>query len=277
MCAWYERPRHSEEACAELLGHLLLEPAELLEALAPDGWERSPLRHVFHPTADQVREERERVARNLASWLGGAEAGEGAEGRSPREDPASVPEEPEREVVELLGRTLWDIFSDNHSVVDAEGVAYDLGSFRGSGGFIAEALNDRYPWLGRRYHYLDFYMGSALIGGRADLGPVYRWIFARLQAADCDWIYSFPRLYLIDFRGARRQADDELAYDPSEAVAAELEEAEHRKERDALSRRLDEAHEEAVRHAREKPLPATVAAYRDVFGALPEGWPHPDM
>ena len=192
MGAWKERPRHSDEASAELLGHLLLEPAELFEALAPNGWERSPLRNVFHPTPEQLREERERVARNLASWLGGAAAGEGGEGRSPRgdpgrsagaapgnvlddepfveggpeagarEDPASVAEEPEREVVELLGRTLWDVFSDNHTVVDSRGVG-------------------------------------------------------------------------------------------------------------------DEAHEDAMRRAREEPLPATVAAYRDIFGVLLEGWPHPDM
>lgn len=307
MHAWYERARHSEGVCAELLGRLLLEPPDLLEAFAPEGWERSPLRLVFNPTAEQLREERERIARNLTSWLGGTEAAEGREDRSPDGDagrspsapsdsilddgpPAegdpgagvlgdatSIPEEPEREVVELLGRTLWDIFSDNHTVVDSRGVAYDLGSFRGSGGFIAEALNERYPRSGGRYDYLDFYMGSALMGGRADLGPVYRWIFSRLRAAGCDWIFSFPRLHVVDLRGADVHVDDELGYDPGEAVRADLEEAEHRAELDALSRRLDEQHREAVRRAREEPLPATVAAYRDIFGVLPEGWPHADM
>jgi len=216
-----ERPRHSEEACAELLGGLTRDPPRVLDAPGPVPYESGP------------------------------------------------------EILEILGRALWDIFSDNHTVVDSEGTAYDLGSFRGSGEFIARVLNERYPWLDRRYTYLDFYMGGALSGGRVDLEPVHRWVFSRLQAAGCDWIYSFPRLHLLDMRGPTPWRDDELGYDPSEAVRAELEENERREELEALSAQLEEAYEEALRRARHEPLPPTVAAYRAVFGVLPEGWPHP--
>jgi len=45
---------------------------------------------------------------------------------------------------------------------------------------------------------------------------------------------------------------------------------------EALAAELAEAHEENVRRACHLPLPATVDAYRDVFGALPDGWPHPE-
>jgi hypothetical protein len=120
-------------------------------------------------------------------------------------------------------------------------------------------------------------MGGAFAGGRAGLQPIYGWVFSRLQAGGCDWIYSFPRLHVIDMRGPDPKRDDELRYDPSEAVRAELEGRGRREELEALSSQLDEAYEEAVRRARHEPLPATVAAYREVFGALPDGWPHPDM
>jgi hypothetical protein len=282
---WDDPPRHSDAACARLLDRLLLEPAELLGILAPEGWERSPLLLAFHPTPEQLAEEAERMRRNLDSLRksrparDGAEAGDEADPLDAREEStetAAKPVEPEREVVELLGVALWDIFSDNHSVVDAEGTAYDLGSFRGSAGFIAESINRRYPDLGGRYDYLDFYMGSLWRGDRADLSSVYRWIFGRLKEKRCRWIYSFPRLYLLDLRGAQAN-DDPTAYDPSEAVRAELEEAERAQGVESLAEKLDQAYEEAVRAARDAPLPPTVAAYRDVFGQLPEGWPYPDL
>lgn len=184
--------------------------------------------------------------------------------------------EPET-IVELLGRALWDIFSDNHAVVDSEGTAYDLGSFRSSGDFIARILNERYPWLPQRCGYLDFYMGGALLRGRVDLTPFHRWVFSRLRATGCDWVYSFPRLHIIDLSGPAQALDDELDYDPSEAVARELGERERREKLEALSSRLEDAYQDAVRQARHEALPDTVMAYREVFGVLPRGWPHPDM
>jgi len=197
----------------------------------------------------------------------------------PAGDGASLLEPGNREpeaVIEILGRALWDIFSNNHSVVDIGGTAYHLGSFRASGDFIARVLNQRYPST-RTYDYLDFYMGSALVSESVDMGPFHRWVFSHLKAAGCRWIYSFPRLHLIDLRGLARTGDDDFGTDPSEAVRRELEDRERREDVEDLSSRLDEAYEAAVRSARHDPLPATVAAHRDVFGVLPEGWPHPDM
>lgn len=281
-----DRPSHSQEACAQLLNRFLLAPQELLHAFTPEGWERSPLLRIFHPTPEQLRAEAERMRRNLAELWGrskpddtesrGHEPQEPREPGEPEEPAAPRTVKPEREVVELLGCALWDVFSDNHTVVDAEGKAYDLGSFRASGGFIAEAINRRYPGLGARYDYIDFYMGTALCADRADLRPVYRWIFTRLKEASCDWIYTFPRLYLVDLAGPG-QDDDMLRHDPSEAVRAELEEADRAEKLEDLAEDLEHAHEEAVRSARHAPLPAIVAAYREVCGALPEGWPHPEM
>src|SRR5207237_1759447 len=97
------------------------------------------------------------------------------------------PAEPEAEVRELVGQCLWDVFSDSHEVVASDGRQLDLGSFRGSGGFLADVLNRQ---LGEeRYDYLSFYMGTIGIAARADLTPVYRLIFRRLRAHGLDWVY----------------------------------------------------------------------------------------
>src|ERR687887_429361 len=77
---------------------------------------------------------------------------------------------PAREMVDLVGLVLWDVFSDNHTVFDADG-AFDLGSFRTAAGFLAEEINVRYRPVGGPRDYLDFYMGTMGIGRRADLGP----------------------------------------------------------------------------------------------------------
>jgi hypothetical protein len=179
---------------------------------------------------------------------------------------------PEREVVELLGLALWDIFSGGHSVIDAEGRAHHLGSFRSAAALIAEVFEERYPALGRR-EYIDFYMGTVMVAHRADLRPVYRWIFQRLREAGRDWCYVFPRIHVV-----RLPEEDDTgfeAYDPSEAVRTEFERSKREEEFRALEEKLNRAHDEALERARRMPPPPTVAAYRDVYGVLPEGWPPP--
>ena len=117
-------------------------------------------------------------------------------------------------------------------------------------------------------------MGTAMVSGRADLRPVYRWIFARLQEESCRWIYSFPRLYLVS---PLSPGEELTTYDPSEAIRREIERDERAERIRDLQDRFHELYRAAIRRARQEPLPKTVAAYRDVFGALLEGWPHPDM
>lgn len=180
--------------------------------------------------------------------------------------------ENEREVLSRLGDALWDIFSDNHTVFDANG-AYALGSFRGSAGFIADVLNHRYGMIRTGFDYLDFYMGSG--SRQQSFAAVYQWIFAGLKAAGCDWLYSFPRLYVIRFDAD--DSTDMLDYDPGKAVQAQLERQNRDARHDKMVDELERAHEESLSSARHQPLPVTVAAYRAVYDRLPTGWPHPDM
>jgi hypothetical protein len=194
----------------------------------------------------------------------------------------------------------------------------DLGSFRASAGFLAETLNaelgleseltqeremsrlknligvkpadlvahlkaqwgqeDKIPREERGYDYMDFYCGTQMVGGRADLTGVYRFIFRRLRAAGCDWRYTFPRLHLVDLRplgDALKERDEssKFDYDPSAAFAQEAERAEKDAEIAETRARLDDSYREAVAAAREGPPPLTVTAYRAEYGEWPEGWP----
>jgi hypothetical protein len=56
--------------------------------------------------------------------------------------------ESQEEVTEFVGLCLWDVFSDNHDVIAADGRVVDIGSFRGAGAFLDEHLTrgeDRWP------------------------------------------------------------------------------------------------------------------------------------
>jgi hypothetical protein len=252
---------------------------DALQELAPEGWHKSPLLAVFHPSVEQVYQESLALHRNMLAL------------RRPDDTSASRPEptlaeiaanyrehavEVEREVRELVGRCLWDIFSDNHDVVAADGRRLDLGSFRGSGDFIADLLNRQTAT--RQYDYMDFYLGTIWVNDRADLVPVYRMIFRRLRANGFDWVYQFPRIYAIDFRPLKEALEkkDEpewLNYSPSESLAKEEEEKKRDRELAEFRESLDEDYREAVAKAQESPPPPTVHAYQDVYGAYPRGWP----
>lgn len=232
------------------------------------------------------------------------------------------PVDPARECQELVGRCLWDVLADNHEVTDADGRWLDLGSMRSAGGVLAEVLNAQggppplprpdmsdmfdkmfQPPPGEQtpqmkefmaqmrkemvgdggYTYLDFYLGSVHVSGRADLGPVYELIFRRLRGRGLDWKYTFPRLYAVDMRPLKKMLDDQkreedgepefAGYDPSAAFEEEAEEQRRDEELADLRERLDEGHRQAVEEAKDREPPATVRAYRAVCGRWPDGWP----
>jgi hypothetical protein len=275
----------TENECEQLFDALFphgLDGEDVLKTLAPKGWECLPLRFCFHPTAEQIFEESIRIHRNLANFRRGDDPGPplseptldeiGAEHRD-------KPIEPREECRELLGRCLWDVFAENHEVIAPGRRLCDLGSFRAAAGFIADWLNCRSGLTNGTYDYMDFYMGTIMISGRADLTPVYELIFQGLRNNGCDWTYAFPRLYLLDLKPLREQLaamseqPEWASYSPSEAVANEEQEREHEAERERLRASLDESHRQAVTEAQKAPPPKIVQAYRGVFGQFPRGWP----
>jgi hypothetical protein len=252
---------------------------DVIAELAPEGWESSPLLAVCHPTLAQIYDEACGIHRNLLALRRPDDSSSPSQAPTLDDVAKDFREsaiDPEREVRELVGKCLWDILSENHDVIAADGRRLDLGSFRASAGFLADFLNRVAETV--EYDYLDFYLGTCWIAGRADLTPVYKLIFRRLRARGLDWIYHFPRLYAVDLRPLNEalQSDDMpqwQQYDPSEALAAETEEREQTKRLAALRESLNEAHREAIEDALTRPPPATVIAYEQVYGQYPQGWP----
>jgi hypothetical protein len=251
--------------------------ADMLAELAPEGWENSPLVAINHPSVEQCYAEAVQSHRNLWNL------------RRP-DDPRPLPPEPtweevageykerpietEIELRELVGQCLWDIFSDSHEVVAGDGRVLGLGSFRASGGFLADILNRQIG--SRQYDYLSFYMGTIWVAQRADLTPVYTVIFRRLKIRGLDWIYHFPRVYAIDFRPLKAALDegkepDWVNYSPSEALAKEQEEQERDRELAELRESLDEGYRKAVEEALKHPPSPTVLAYHSVYGRFSTG------
>ncbi len=191
---------------------------------------------------------------------------------------ADDPAENSRNAAELVGRCVWDVFSNEHEVIAPDGRLVHLGSFRGTGEFIADHLNRR---TGRpEWGYMDFYLGTGAPWclAQTDLGSVYELIFRRLQRRGLNWVYHFPRLHLVDFRPLREDLDREgkpdwTDYSPSEALAKEEENRKRDEEIAEFRERLEEGRNEEIEEALKQPPPAVVEAYRKVYGQWPGGWP----
>lgn len=230
---------------------------------------------------EQLFEERVTVHRNLEEWRRLRRRREGTTAGEPRPEPTlddvrceyeSSPVNVQDEVTELVGLCLWDIFSDNHDVIAADGRVADIGSFRGAGAFLDEYLTrDQAGW--RDGDYMRFYMGTIWINRRADLVPVYVMIFRRLKATSADWMYHFPEIGIVELARADDVDKAGAAYSVSQAAVAELETQNRRAEVERPRAELREANAHAREEAMDRPPPAIVRAYRQVYGGDPRGWP----
>jgi hypothetical protein len=288
-----------------------LRDSRLLAELCPEGWENSPLFACFHPPPAMAYREYLAHRETMRSLDLGMSRRKGMPDSDapPFEEPELGFDEfcetyadewgkrgagvdPVEESAELMGLCLWDVFSDNHEVIAADGRVADLGSFRGTAAEIADFFDespageaedededddedeadDEELWGRReRSDYMRFYMGTIWVGGRADLAPVYRLIFQRLHACGADWKFDFPKLHLFSPGEVAEHAG--LPYDPSAAVADESERAARESERQRVQAKLDRNNLAAQRAARSQPPPDTVRAYQEIYGAFPAGWP----
>ncbi len=274
---------------------------DVLVEVAPEGWERSPLLACFHPSVERIFEEQLQFHRNveelgkLLKRRGRSESLRAPPSNNePRDEPTLEgvrrehqprPVRQAEEVTELVGQCLWDVFSDNHDVIVADGRIGDIGSFRGASAFLDEYITRAVANTPRlhvragpssgsdRGDHMRFYKGSIWISGRADLVPVYSMIFRRLQSMGADWIYHFPELGVVDLSQHKTEDESTAGYSPTRAVAAEREAQKRRAEVERLRAVLAEGNARAREEAMDRPPPATVRAYRAVFGQDPLGWP----
>lgn len=272
---------HELRALFDRLFPLGFAGVDVFAEIAPEGWEHSPLLACFHPSVEQILDERLAIHRNLSQLDRLRSRGDGSALEPPaeptlddvRREHAPSPVNVDEEVTELIGLCLWDVFSDNHDVFAADGRRADIGSFRGAGTFLDEYLT-RDQDGSRGGDYMRFYMGTIWIARRADLTPVYAMIFRRLQSAGASWEYHFPEIGVIDLMEMRGDSvKPGGTYPVSEGAAAELAAQRRRSEVERFRARLRDANARAREEAMDGPAPAIVRGYRRVNGRDPRGWP----
>ena len=258
--------------------------ADVLTEIAPSGWETSPLLACFHPSVEKVFQERVQLHRRIEELVGDRREREPDNSKlAPKHEPtleevrADWQDKPVNmceEVTDLVALCLWDVFSNSHDVIAADGRLADIGSFRGAAGFLVEYLTGPNDDLWSM-DYCRFYMGTIWISDRADLTPVYAMIFHRLKTLGADWEFHFPELGLVDLSPLREKMEKQKPedYSPSEAFGKEQEERERQAELERFRAELAEGSAQARRDAMDHPPPATVRAYQTIYGRDPKGWP----
>lgn len=105
--------------------------ADVIQEIAPEGGENSPLLACFHPSPATVLEECLQLHRS-SEWLRCTLKTKNPENPPRAPDPQSTMEQVLAdwqdqtvnildEAMEIVGRCLWDVFSDNHKVIAEDG------------------------------------------------------------------------------------------------------------------------------------------------------------
>lgn len=264
----------SDSECTDLFHYLFDSPKETMQELATNGWENSPLIKVMHPDAEEVFENRLRTHQNINSLFKSVKETAEPTLASIQQELAENPKpvKPYDEFIEIFGSALWCIFSNNHEVINQKGAVYDMGSFRGSGRFIADFINEYYP-IDHSLDYIDFYCCDLLLLDQEHAYPLFVHIFNKLKNKELDWKYSFPRMGIVSFNNDEKTANAQ-DYDPTKAIAEEIEHQKKQKEIDAFQATLDEAYEEEREEAKYQKPPMIIRAYAEVYGCFPDGWVH---
>lgn len=258
-----------------LLDFIFEDAKGLYKKVAPKGWKDSEFVHFFHPTAEQQFVEHKQLSENI----------KGLFGKEKPETKATSEEEfvqgsledinAYNEFLYILGLCVYDIFSMNHEVMREDGQIYDLGSFRGTGGFLADYFNSDAIETTEKYTYTDFYMGSIFIESRADLLPFYIFIFDKLKQKNCNWSYAFPELSVIEFgnQDVKQVTETPEEYRPEIALSKEQEANERKRIFNDLREDIEKSNKESFEEAKYRPVPKIVQAYKIIFASLPDGHP----
>ena len=159
----------------------------------------------------------------------------------------------------FFGDSLWDVFSNNHTVFSVEDrTEFSIGSWRGSGSFIASFIEHQNCEL--QFNYLDFYMGH--FHENQETKSSYEFIFKQLKNNGFDWQYEYPQLGIVDFTSTKK---DIASYNPNEAMEAE-------QNKNDLLKRIEDINEETKQDIQSSATTAIILAYTNVYGGYPHGW-----
>ncbi len=266
-----------EDICEALLTELFHSIPQLLQTIAPGGFENSPLFLISHPTPEQQYKEYCEMKEGMKSLR---EIMKKKTDNKPLrsfekfiKDIITNPVDAQYEMVSIFGDCIWNIFSNNHTVFTTNSESYNLGSWKGTSGFIADVINKLQLVSDKSFDYTDFYMGGIFTNERADLTPVYEFIFKKLKAKHLDWEYSFSRMGLLNFKKDENEKDDIENYSPSEALKKQLENEKQQNETDKLQQQLVDIYNLEYEEAHYKNPTPEVMAYYNVYRHYPKGHP----
>ncbi len=155
-----------DEICKTLLIELFQSIPELLQQVAPNGFSLSELVQVYHPLPKQQYKEYRHFQLQLISLQKRLKKLVTAEPTKSYEaflhDLETTPADEQFEMVSIFGSCLWNIFSNNHTVFNQNGEAYDLGSWRGAGGSIADVINKLNPGFRQKLRLPRLLYGSII-------------------------------------------------------------------------------------------------------------------
>lgn len=272
--------RKTDEECIDILRFIFNDAEQFYKKIAPNGLKNTDLVLFLHPTAEQQYEEHIRLINNVNRLTKKSKQKEGEELKVSdftQDDLTDISEDDE--FLYILGLSTYDVFSNNHEVIGEDNRIYDFGSFRGSGGFIADFFNDNFPDNSKKYDYMDFYMGTIWIRDRGTLTPFYEYIFQKLKELNCDWKYSFPRLHIINPKKIFDPLNDGKVedYSPEKALEKQIEQNEHDNQTKKFQEELDKIYYEEFEEAKYKPLSQIVQAYKTIYRQLPSGHPQKEF
>lgn len=269
----------SNNECIDILRFIFRDAAQFYNKIAPDGLKNTDLVLFLHPDAQQQCEEHIRIRDNISRLIrkSNQEDKEIKIRDFKQDDLTNISEY--NEFLYVLGLSIYDIFSNNHEVIGNDNRIYDLGSFRGSGRFVADFFNDNFSDNPVKYDYIDFYMGTIWIKERGDLTPFYEYIFQKLKDFRCDWKYSFPRMHLIDVKEMLDTSiEDELEdYKPEKALQKQPDLTGKDDQAKEFQEKLDKIYYEEYEEAKYKPLSQIVLSYKNIYGQLPNGHPQKEF
>lgn len=271
--------RKTDEECIDILRIIFKDAEQFYKKIAPNGLKNTDLVLFLHPTADHQYEEHIRLINNINRLT-----------KKSKQDTTKVKISDFKqddltdisaydEFLYILGLSTYDVFSNNHEVIGEDNRIYDFGSFRGSGGLIADFFNDNFPDNSKKYDYMYFYMGTIWIQERGTLAPFYEYIFQKLKELDCDWKYSFPRLHIINPKKIFDVSTDGKMedYAPEKALENQLELSDSDDQTKNFQEELEKIYDEEFEEAKYKPLSQIVQAYKNIYGHLPSGHPQKEF
>ena len=178
-------------------------------------------------------------------------------------------------LIELVGRCLWDIFSDNHEVLAADGRVADTGLISRD-----RRVSRRAPALARVAADARATISSVdrvwfWMARQVDLHPVElrRSFAASARFGLLHWVYHFPELFLIELGPFGMSRRSQLGIRIRATRSPSCRRRNGVRKFSDCARRLRRAMLERGEDAVDRPPPPVVCAYRQVYGRDPRGWP----